>query len=62
MAVMMHGPAFDGSGDLVERQVPDMDVVAFEAAGYKRGPLPPAEAAAESTDPPKEPAPAKKKK
>ncbi len=35
--VLMHGPAFDGSGDIVERQVPISDVTAYRNAGYERG-------------------------
>ena len=38
--VLMHGPAFDGSGELVERNVPEVDVPAYRQAGYERGPLP----------------------
>lgn len=33
----MHGPAFDDSGDVVDREVPVGDVAAFEAAGYTKG-------------------------
>lgn len=40
MFVIMHGPAFDDSGKIVERQVPDADVRAFEDAGYRKGALP----------------------
>lgn len=39
----MNGPAFDGSGEKVEREVPLADVKAYEAAGYVKGGLPPAE-------------------
>ena len=35
--VLMHGPAFDGSGDIVEREVPVVDKVAFINAGYVVG-------------------------
>lgn len=35
--VLMHGPAFDGSGDIVERQVPKVDVPAYRNAGYVDG-------------------------
>lgn len=45
--VLMHGPAFDESGDIVEREVPEVDVIAFENAGYKRGAKPEATAAVE---------------
>jgi len=38
--VTMHGPAFDDSGDLVNRQVPLSDVAAYRAAGYVDGSLP----------------------
>lgn len=38
--VLMHGPAFDDSGQLVERNVPEKDVSAFKAAGYVLGGLP----------------------
>ena len=38
--MLMHGPAFDESGKLVERAVPDSDVEAYKAAGYELGPLP----------------------
>lgn len=36
----MHGPAFDGSGKIIERDVPEADIQAYKAAGYKLGPLP----------------------
>jgi hypothetical protein len=36
----MYGPAFDESGQLVQREVPDVDVQAYEKAGYKMGALP----------------------
>ncbi len=39
MAVEMYGPAFDGSGKLVNREVPESDVKAYEAAGYVKGSL-----------------------
>jgi hypothetical protein len=35
--VLMHGPAFDGSGNIVERQVHVPDVPAYVAAGYVKG-------------------------
>lgn len=35
--VLMHGPAFDGSGDIVERQVPKQDITAYRNAGYELG-------------------------
>lgn len=38
--VTMHGPAFTAKGEIVERQVPKSDVVAFEKDGYVKGPLP----------------------
>lgn len=47
----MHGPAFDGSGKTVEREVPLADVKAYQAAGYKAGPMPFAEKAAEPEAP-----------
>ncbi len=40
MPVKMYGPAFDESGTIVERDVPDADVRAFEQAGYVIGELP----------------------
>jgi hypothetical protein len=40
MAVKMYGPAFDESRGLVDRDVPEADVVAFENAGYVKGSLP----------------------
>ena len=38
--VVMHGPAFTEEREFVERVVPHVDIVAFEKAGYVRGPLP----------------------
>jgi len=38
--VLMHGPAFDGSGDIVEREVVRADVTAYRVAGYEVGPNP----------------------
>jgi hypothetical protein len=38
--VKMHGPSFDGSGRLVNRDVPAIDVRAYKAAGYVLGSLP----------------------
>lgn len=38
--VLMHGPAFKESGEIVERQVPETDVPAFTNAGYVKGPIP----------------------
>lgn len=35
--ILMHGPAFDGSGDIVERYVVKQDVPAYVAAGYVEG-------------------------
>lgn len=35
--ISMHGPAFDGSGKLVNREVPKGDVQAYRAAGYVEG-------------------------
>ena len=37
MGVPMHGPSFDSEGKTVNREVPEADVVAFEAAGYIKG-------------------------
>lgn len=37
--VLMNGPGFDGSGEVVEREVPECDVEAFRRAGYKLGGL-----------------------
>lgn len=39
--ITMHGPAFIEGGNFVQREVPEVDVSAFEKAGYKKGPLPP---------------------
>lgn len=39
MSRVMCGPSFDGSGEIVERTVPDSDVHAFRAAGYNDGVL-----------------------
>lgn len=36
----MYGPAFTAGGEIVEREVPEADVDAYRAAGYKLGPLP----------------------
>lgn len=41
MSVTMHGPAFDESGELVQREVPEADVHAFQNVGYSLGGLPP---------------------
>lgn len=38
--VLMHGPAFDGSGDIVERHIVRADVTAYRNAGYELGPNP----------------------
>lgn len=38
--VKMHGPSFDGSGKIVERDVPRKDYAAYRSAGYEEGPLP----------------------
>ena len=38
--VLMNGPAFDGSGEIVERDVAERDVLAYQKAGYKFGPGP----------------------
>lgn len=35
--VLMHGPAFDGSGKIVEREVVRADVTAYRNAGYELG-------------------------
>jgi hypothetical protein len=40
MTILMHGPAFTESGEIVERYVPQADVVAFRNAGYAVGPIP----------------------
>ena len=40
MAVKMYGPAFTPEGEMVEREVPEADVTAFENSGYKKGALP----------------------
>ena len=40
MAVLMHGPAFTEEGEIVERQVPESDVPAYEKDGYVKGPKP----------------------
>lgn len=55
----MNGPAFDGSGRKVEREVPLADVKAYEAAGYVKGGLPEAEKPAPKKAA-EEPAPASK--
>ena len=34
---IMHGPAFDGSGEIVERDIPEADVPAYTVAGYVPG-------------------------
>jgi hypothetical protein len=49
--VTMNGPSFDGSGKIVEREVPVADVRAYKAAGYVEGALPKAE---KLPEPPKE--------
>ncbi len=33
----MHGPSFDGSGEIVERQVPVLEKAAYMNAGYVDG-------------------------
>jgi len=38
--IVMHGPAFTEEREFVERVIPYVDIVAFEKAGYVRGPLP----------------------
>lgn len=38
--VLMHGPAFDGSGKIVERTVVRADVPAFRNSGYELGSIP----------------------
>lgn len=38
--VLMHGPSFDGSGNIVEREVVRADVTAYRNAGYELGPNP----------------------
>lgn len=37
MSVKMYGYALDKSGTVVNREVPELDVAAYEAAGYKKG-------------------------
>ena len=39
----MHGPAFDGSGKIVEREVVMNDVPDYMRAGYEKGGLPESE-------------------
>jgi hypothetical protein len=38
--VLMHGPALDGSGAVVERKVVAGDVAAYRNVGYNNGPIP----------------------
>lgn len=38
--ILMHGPAFDGSGRIVEREVAACDVAAYRQAGYQIGATP----------------------
>ena len=40
MPVTMYGPAFTPEGEMVQREVPEADVVAFEQSGYTKGKLP----------------------
>lgn len=40
MFVLMHGPAFTEEGEIVERQVPDSDVPAYQRDGWIKGPKP----------------------
>lgn len=53
--ILMHGPAFDGSGRTVEREVPLADVKAYKAAGYAEGPDPAPAPKAEPKPEPKAP-------
>lgn len=46
MSVKMYGPAFTEEGEIVERDVPEADVVAYERDGYVKGSLPPGAALA----------------
>lgn len=45
--VQMYGPAFDGSGELVNREVAERDVLAYQRIGYKFGSIEPKEAVPE---------------
>ena len=56
----MHGPAFNDKGELVEREVPEGDVPAFQNAGYVKGGIPVAEAAEVAEAEAPAPAPVKK--
>lgn len=38
--IKMYGPAVDGSGKMVNRDVPENDEVVYANLGYKRGSLP----------------------
>lgn len=38
--VTMYGPAFTAEGKIVEREVPEVDVVAYEQSGYVKGKMP----------------------
>ena len=47
--VAMFGPSFDGSGNIVNREVPEGDVPAYRNAGYEVGSV--KEAAKETAKP-----------
>lgn len=51
MAIKMYGPAFDGSGKTVSREVPESDVAAYQRAGYVIGDLSASAVAAEAEKP-----------
>lgn len=38
--VKMHGPGISDPSKIVERDVPENDVVAYQQAGYTKGPIP----------------------
>lgn len=38
--ILMHGPAFNETGETVERMVTPRDVQAYRNAGYAEGPMP----------------------
>ncbi len=38
--ISMHGPSFDGSGEIVNREVVASDVAAYRQAGYELGSVP----------------------
>lgn len=47
----MYGPSFDGSGEIVNRDVPEADITAYRKAGYELGEV--EEAPKETADAPK---------